>query len=250
MSPSSRRGGRSEPAEPPEQRGAGTGGGDGQDGRQGQATVLLAALAAPYARLAAGAGIAYALVGIVGLSLLPPAKVRPDDPAAAIAAQLVADRGRVSAGVLLTMFGAFFLLVFVAWLHRYLRQAEGEDGWLATLALSGGLLLAAALLFVVVVSLSSTVLDDYGPDPVIARTLLILRVWAAAIALIPAAVFTGAVGLVGWRSGWLPRWLSYAGIALAVGMLVLPLASVPFLLSTLWIGMLSVVLLQQARAAR
>ncbi|MGH9280439.1 MAG: hypothetical protein ACRD12_20385, partial [Acidimicrobiales bacterium] len=154
------------------------------------------------------------------------------------------------AGILLTLFSAFFLLVFVSWLHRWLRQAEGEGGWLATLAFGGGVLLVGSLLVVLVLSLASTVIDDYGPDPVIARTLLTVRLWAVAITFVPAASFVGATGVIGWRSGWLPRWMSYAGMALAAGMLIPPLAYFPFLLSTIWTGMLGVTLIQQGRALR
>lgn len=216
----------------------------------GLAATIPDAITMPYGRLGAAAGIAYALVGLIGSSLLPIGRVEPADSAAEIAAQIAADRGRISAGILLTLFGLFFLLVFICFLHRWLRQAEGDHGWLATVAFGGGLLLVGMLLVVLLLSIASSVLESYGDDPVIARTLLVLQWQAVAIAFMPAAAYVGATGLIGWRSGWLPRWLSYAGMALAVGMLVPPLAFVPFLLSTLWTGMLGVVLLQQGRAFR
>ena len=263
MSPSSRRsrptrGVRATPAGPrvrptpssedPED--AGDAGDD--EAREGEAEELAppTAINAPFGRLGAGAGVAYALVGLAGSSLLPIGKVQPEDPASAIAAHLTADRGRISAGILLTLFGLFFLLVFVSWLHGWLRQAEGEGGWLATLALGGGLVLVGMLLVVVMLSIASTVLNGYGDDPVIARALLVLQWQAVAIAFVPAAAYVGATGLIGFRSGWLPRWLCYAGMAIAVAMLVPPLAFVPFILSTLWTGMLAIVLLQQGRALR
>ncbi len=203
--------------------------------------------AARFERLGNWAGVAYAVLGFIGSSLLPIGKVGPEDSAAEIARQLADDRGRVSAGILLTMLSLFFLLVFLSWLHRYLRDAEGEGGWLATLALIGGALLVAMLLVVVLLSIASTVLESYGPDPVIARTILLLQWQAVAIAFVPAAAFVGGTGLVGYTTGALPRWLSISGLALAVGLLVPPLAFLPFLISTLWTGMLAVFLLQRAR---
>ncbi|MGH9280880.1 MAG: hypothetical protein ACRD12_22675, partial [Acidimicrobiales bacterium] len=141
MSPSSRRG-PSEPddratvARAPAPADEGDEGDEGDDEYGGP--VRPDAIILPYGRIGAGAGIAYALFGLVGLTLLPTGRVTPDDTAAEIATQLIDERGRVSAGILLTLFSAFFLLVFVSWLHRWLRQAEGEGGWLATLAFGGG----------------------------------------------------------------------------------------------------------------
>lgn len=199
-------------------------------------------------RLPAGAGVAYALVGFIGWSLLPIGKVQPTDSAEAIAKQVLAERGRISAGILLTLFSLFFLLVFVAWLHRWLRDAEGPGGWAATLALIGGAITVAMLLVVVLLSIATTVLDGYGSDPVIARTLLVLQWQAVAVAFIPSAAFVGGTSLVGWASGRLPRWLVFAGFAISVGLLVPPLAFLPFILSSLWVGVLAVVLLQRPRA--
>ncbi len=203
--------------------------------------------AARYDRLGPWAGIAYAVLGFVGSSLLPIGKVRPEDSAADIAKQLADVRGKVSAGILLTMLSLFFLLVFLSWLHRYLRDAEGEGGWLSTLALIGGTLLVVTLLVVLLLSIASTVLESYGPDPVIARTILLLQWQAVAIAFVPAAAFVGGTGLVGYTTGALPRWLSLSGLVLAAGLLLPPLAYLPFVLSTLWTGMLAVFLIQRSR---
>jgi hypothetical protein len=142
------------------------------------------------------------------------------------------------------MLSLFFFLVFLAWLHRYLRDAEGEGGWLSTLALIGGALMVAALLVVVLLSIASTVLESYGPDPVVARTILVLQWQGVGIAFVPTAAFIGATGLVGYTTGALPRWLSMSGMVLAVGLLVPVL---PFLLTTLWIGLLAVYLIQRSR---
>lgn len=203
-----------------------------------------------YARLdrfGAAAGIAYALLGFVGSWLLPIGRVEPTDSAEVIARELVAERGRVSAGILLTLFSLFFLVVFVSWLHSWLREAEGEGGWLATLAFAGGVLLVAMLSIVIVLEFAFTVLEDYGPDPVIARTLLVLQWQVIAIVFVPAAAFIGGTSMVGSTSGQLPRWLSFSGMAIALGLLIPPLAFLPFLLSNLWTGLLAVFLFQRAR---
>lgn len=200
-----------------------------------------------YARIGAGAGIAYAVVGFIGAALLPVAKVDPTNTAEEIAAQLVDVRGRVSAGILLTLFSLFFLIVFVSWLYRWLREAEGEGGWFSTLSLAGGVLQVGMLSVVVGLSIASTVLESYGPDVAIARTLLVLQWQAIAIVFIPTAAFVGGASLVGYTTGQLPRWVCYAGLGIAVGLLIPPLAFLPFLLSNLWTGLLAVFLFQRSR---
>lgn len=201
----------------------------------------------PYAKIGAGAGIAYALLGFIGASLLPVGKVDPTNTAEQIARQLVTERGRVSAGILLTLFSLFFLIVFVAWLHRWLRSAEGEDGWFSTVSIAGGVLQAGMLSVVVGLSIAATVLDSYGPDVVVARTLLVLQWQAIAIVFVPTAAFVGGASLVGYTTGQLPRWLCYVGLGISVGLLIPPLAFLPFLLSNLWTGLLAVFLFQRSR---
>jgi hypothetical protein len=195
----------------------------------------------------AGAGIAYALLGFFATWLLAVGSITPTDSSETIARHLLDVRGRLSAGVLLTLLSLFFLLVFVAWLHRWLRDIEGERGWLANLALAGGVLMAVAAMIVVVLTLGLTTLDDYGPETVIGRTLLTLQWQAIAIAWVPTALLIGSVSVIGSRSGQLPRWLSVSGTAIAVGLLIPFLAFLPFLVSNLWIGMLALFLLQRSR---
>jgi hypothetical protein len=200
-------------------------------------------------RLAPAAGVAYALIGFVGASLLPIGDVEPEDPASQVAARFAEDRGRISAGILLTMLSLFFLMVFVAWLHRWLRDVEGRGGWLATLAAIGGTLMAGMMLVVVMLSIAGTVLEGYGDDPVIARTLIVLQWQAVAVVFIPTAVFIGATSMVGLASGEIPKWLTYSGLAIALGLLLPPIAFLPFLFSTMWTGLLAVLMLQKARYA-
>lgn len=200
-----------------------------------------------YARVGAGAGIAYALVGFVGSSLLPVGKVDPTNTAEEIARHLSTERGRVSAGILLTLISLFFLIVFVSWLHRWLREAEGEGGWFSTMSLAGGVLQVGMLSVVVALSIASTVLESFGPDVVIARTLLVLQWQAIAIVFIPTAAFVGGASLVGYTTGELPRWICYVGLGISIGLLIPPLAFLPFLLSNLWTGLLAMFLFQRSR---
>jgi len=201
----------------------------------------------PLGRLACLFGLAYALLGILGASLLPVGTVDPEDPAADIARELADQRGRISAGILLTLLSLFCFMVFLAWLWRWLGDAEGAQAWVANVTLVGGILLAGMLLVITLLSIAATVLDDFGPDPVIARTLLVLQWQAVAVAFVPAAAFVGGTAFVGHQGGVLPKWLNYSGFAIALGLLIPPLAFFPYLLSSLWTGMLAIMLLQRSR---
>ncbi|MFP5319793.1 MAG: hypothetical protein ACLGI2_16055 [Acidimicrobiia bacterium] len=201
----------------------------------------------PLGRLACFFGLGYALLGFLGWSLLPVGGVDPNDPAADIARELVDQRGRISAGILLTLFSLFFFMVFLSWLWRWLRDAEGPGGWVANVTLVGGILLVGMLLVITMLTIAAAVLDDFGPDPVMARTLLVLQWQSVAVAFIPSAAFVGGTALVGHTAGVLPRWLNYSGFAIALGLLIPPLAFFPYLLSSLWTGMLAIMLLQRSR---
>ena len=77
------------------------------------------------ARLAAASGAFYVVVIIVGAEI-----INGDGPLA-----------RVGYGLVVLGFAAF--VVFLAFLHRVLRDAEGPGGWVAALALGAGLLHSA-----------------------------------------------------------------------------------------------------------
>jgi CBS domain containing-hemolysin-like protein len=152
--------------------------------------------------------------------------------------------------VLLTLLSLFFLLVFAAWLHRWLRELEGPGGWLATVSLVGGVLMVGMFSVIVMLTVAGTVLEGYGDDPVIARTLLVLQWQALVIVFMPTAAFVGATSLVAMHAGAMPRWLTYSGAVIAAALLLPPIAYFPFLLSTPWTGMLAIVLLQRMRLER
>lgn len=204
----------------------------------------------PGAKWGAGAGVVFALLSFVSSSFLGIGDVRPADPAADIAEAFVDARGRLTLGLLLTLLSLFFLLVFVAYLHRWLREQEGDRGWLSTLALGGGLLAVGGLLVALMVPFAGTVLEDYGDDEVIARTLLVLGRQAAVITLVPLSALLGATSLVAARSGGLAKWITSSGMVLAVGLLLVPVSLIAYLFSTLWIGLVAVTLLSKARAER
>jgi hypothetical protein len=146
--------------------------------------------------------------------------------------------------------GVFFFLSFLAYLHHYLRGAEGAEGWMASLAYGGGLVAAGVMLISAAIRLAATVVSDYGQDPQVAKTFVLLD-WDYAGILGPAfaalLVGTSAIGL---RFRAIPGSLAWAGAGLAVllafsGFYGGSLVAV----SVLWILALAVALLRRTSQA-
>jgi hypothetical protein len=155
---------------------------------------------------------------------------------------------RAGYGLLVLGFTGF--VVFVAFLHRVLREAEGPAGWLATVALSAGLLHSAIRFGAqpprMVVEFRG---DALSPD--LARTLEDLNGTAFVVTGLLLGLYCAAAGAVCLRHGVLPRWLGWVGAAsgcLALVAGVIGMADpdrylpIPFLVGLLWTAVVSIVL--------
>lgn len=132
------------------------------------------------------------------------------------------NRDQLLASELLFAIAVAVLMIFVAGLHRIIRRAEGEDGWLATASLASvvagaGIFGAGTALFMVVAYRPDT-------DPAVARAF-----WDAGWLAYNSAGF----GFVAWiaivvvaalRYRALPRWTAWIGVPVALINLVGPFA--------------------------
>jgi hypothetical protein len=154
------------------------------------------------------------------------------------------------AGYGLAVLGFTAFVVFVAFLHRVLRDAEGPAGWLATLALSAGLLHSAVRFE----AQAPRIIGQYRGGALsqeLARTLADLNGAAFVVTGLLLGVYCAAAGRVCLAHRIGPRWLAWFGAvsgvlavpAAVVGMTdpdrYLPLA---FLAGLIWTLVLSVVL--------
>jgi Domain of unknown function (DUF4386) len=207
------------------------------------------------ARIGAAAGLAYVVLAFVGNGIATSGSTTDQTSSgAAILRDLQAHHGtafQVGTGLELLAFLA--LLAFVAYLSSVLRRAEGEHGWLWLTALGGGLLTIAIKLSSAAPILAAVWRVD-ELDPTTARTLVDVNGFAFFVSFATLAMLVAPAGVVALRSGLLPRPLAVAGIALAVAQLVTmafgasAAAIVPFVLSALWIAVVSVVLVRRAGA--
>ena len=154
---------------------------------------------------------------------------------------------------LLTTIAAPFFLWFLGSLAARLRQAEGEPGWFSRIALvSGGAFVAVAF---VGTALSQFVPDavnndpdQFGLDPDIARLLTNAAYTLNSELAVPlAAPLVLATSLVFLRTGLLPRWVGWAGLAVTLVSFVGFLVGPTFLL--VWILVVAVYLVRRAPRA-
>ena len=170
----------------------------------------------------------------------------PGRPAAALAAALVANRGQARVGAYLTLLGVFFLLWFIAYLYGLLRQADNEAGWVASVALGGGLVAAAVLLLGASMGFATSELADYGADTQVAKTFFVWGWNAANIAAPPMIALVAATTLVSVRHHRFPRWFrvfSMVWTAVLISLLIGNVAGMGAALSLIWVLATSFVLL-------
>ena len=142
---------------------------------------------------------------------------------------------------------------FLAYLCNLLRQAEGENGWLATTALASGIVGITIKIASVMPALAlhrAHVADGTR----LHKLFDALDGGATVIALYPLAVACAAIAVVALRTDVLPRWLAgsamVTAVALAVNGAFLEASFVPALLLFIaWTLLASIHLLRATRTA-
>lgn len=191
---------------------------------------------------AALSGLLHAVLLMFAVSVggAPATSVNPDDTSIAVAEAFIDNTNNLITGNYLLLIAAFLLIVFVG----YLRSAiVGEDGdqWPAVIALGGGMVTAGVLAVIALIGISQGVIDNYGTDPSIARTLLALGwngMWITAPGL---AALTGGASLMSLTCGTLPRYLGWLGGTVTV-MLLTPVWGIGFVGALIWITATSLTL--------
>ena len=205
------------------------------------------------AQLGAGSGIAYVGLALAGTSIAgggnsPPESASPGR----LAKYLVAHPTGAPqwTGAFVELLALLALVVFVSYLFSALRQHD-RDGFLPVVALGAGLVAAAIKL------------GSFGPafaahyrttelSPQLIAALLDINSVGFALDMALTALLLAAVGGAALLTGALPRWLAWAGIAVALLLLgTVPIAVTTgfgpaFLLGLLWFVAASVSLLRRA----
>lgn len=200
-------------------------------------------------RLALACGAGWVAASLIGNGLTEEGAPTGDSPAAAQASFALLRGGSHRVGLALELLGLCLLVVFVAKAYRVLRDAEGPGGWLAGLALAGGLVTAAVKLGSGAPYLVGVLVEDLPAE----QALLMQQVNEAGFLLTALTSGLLVLGLAGsaFRSRLLPRW--FAGVGTALGTLAVLGSLAPssldggpgvagFLLGLLWVLAVSLVL--------
>jgi hypothetical protein len=196
-----------------------------------------------YDRAGAAAGAFFVIGIILGGGMEMSGRTEATDDAGTLA-NLQRDPtivNTVGFAVAIAAFVAF--LLFLGYLHRVLRRAEGPDGWLATVSVGAGLLYLA-----IKVGSAAPLMagfhrrDELTPD--LARTLVDLNDAAFVVSGLMFGLFTAAAAAVCLVHRVLPRWLGWFGLVSGVLATVAGVVGivdmhdyfpVPFLAGTLWV---------------
>jgi uncharacterized protein DUF4386 len=205
------------------------------------------------ARLGASSGIAYVGLIVVAGQAGPAAGIPGPNASPHTIGTYITNHPPSTAqwaGVYLEVLALLAFVVFVSYLWHVLRDAERDGGWLAGVALSGGLLGVAIKLASLPAALAALYRANDGISTPVATALIDMNNIAFALTWATTALMLSATAGVALRTGVLPRWLGWSAIAIAIGLLAsLPFAASTepptFLLALIWIIAASVVLIRR-----
>jgi hypothetical protein len=215
-----------------------------RDGLTPEEPVTRSALRTP--RAAAFAGILFAvLLGVAFVLILISLPADPAKPGAWLSDP--SRRGTVAVALNLVPFAGIAFLWFIGVVRD--RIGDQEDRFFATVFLGSGLLFTAMLFAGSAFAAGLGSLVTAAPTAsnpgtlVIGReiTVLLLRVYGMRM----AAVFTMSTALITLRTKVVPRWIGFAGVAVAIALLVsIGLTFWVSLLFPAWVLLLSVDILR------
>jgi hypothetical protein len=200
------------------------------------------------------------LGGISGLLFLilfiPSYLTAPDSPTATLAQQDLinyfnARQGEILAlNGLLLIFAAFFFLLFLGVLHSALQRAEGERYGVSSIVLAGGLLFLAVMLAGAAVEImhpaTQARFQNFRADAQLGYLSLGLSGWMYRFAFAGMAALIAATSFGALGTGFLPKWLVWAGFAAALVALTRYVGPLGGWLALLWIAVVSVLMITGA----
>jgi hypothetical protein len=174
----------------------------------------------------------------------------PADPdtAADVVAHFEDNRTPILVAGTIHALGGFVFLWFLAALRPVLRRLPGETDFLSSAAFAAGIAAAALMLALMGPQTTGATTDVELLDPGAAVAFWRLAHVFFVAAEIAFAAFVLALSLLALRGVLLPRWLGWAGIAIAVILLVPPVGWLALLfLLPLWLVGVSAVLFLRSR---
>jgi hypothetical protein len=189
-------------------------------------------------RLAPLTGVLFAIVVFVAI-FTGGNTPEPDASPAKVVTWFATHRSEAELSSLLFAIGFLIFLFFAAALRSYLRRGEGAEG-LAALVLAGAVVMSGGALLASIIEYALAH-EFHSLTPAGAQVLNLLSNEIGLVMLVAGGfVLTVASGLAILRGAPLPRWLGWAGIAIAILALILPIAFIALLALLIWIVVVSI----------
>ena len=203
-------------------------------------------------RLAPLDGIAAVVLWVAGLAVLQGKAHEPSSDASPAQALrfFQVHTGTVLAGTTLFGLGTLFFLWFLGLIRAQLGPAEGGTRRVSSIAYAGGIAMAISLLLVSAAHAAGAI-NNVHLSPDAAQAYLGLSAGLYYAAGLSGAVFLLATGLTSLGTGAFPAWLGWASIALAVWLLIVPIAWIALVyVFPLWLIVVSLILLRDRSTSR
>jgi hypothetical protein len=143
-------------------------------------------------------------------------------------------------------FAAIFVLYFGGWLRRLLRDAEGPDGILSTVAFGGAAVFSAGAAVAGSVHLALPDLAD-DIDPVALQAINGIDFDMFLFFPVGIGTMVLATGISAVRHGALPKWFAWASVVLGV-LFASPVFWIVFFIGPLWFLIIGIIGIRRALA--
>ena len=173
-----------------------------------------------WSRLAPLSGVIFMVLYLIGSLLIAAFDYLPGT--SEVVDFFADDALRIQTGAYIATVSVFFLLWFSGSLKTFLSKAEGGDGRLATVAFGGGVASSSMVLVSSLIMLAAAARAGVDSGIRLEAATLSYDLYGSIVGSglsISMASVIGATAVVILRSGALPRWLGWASVAIAVGLL-------------------------------
>lgn len=179
-------------------------------------------------------------IGLLGWSsaLFSGSHSSPEDPDAAVIAELIESGSDAGLSTRIAMFAVPFLAAFGGFVADRFRR-HGLPGWVGSTFLTGSILLGVSAMLIGGVGLMASMVGEIPGAAGVARLVVVFG-WNSTLLFIPAILAMGTMAVIATiEASALPRVIGYSGVIVAVSALA-PWVGVVVLAA--WLAVTSLVL--------
>jgi hypothetical protein len=190
-------------------------------------------------------GIVYSILYVVGLLVLAGSQPSESSSAASVTQFYISHKASVTAAVFVIAAATVVFAFFLSALRRTLSRSARDGDHLTTVIGIGGAVYMSGLLLGAVILLTLVDASHHHQHGVV-LTLNFLTQDDFIPVIAGLAALTLATGIAGLRTRALPRWLSWATVALGILSVAGPLGGIAFIITPVWTLAVGIVLARQS----